>query len=315
MDAYKTVEMSPAIKATYQEALTSKAKLGHDFLNLIHVVYEAPGALISPKKNGVENTIPTSTTGLERASTSGLPGENPENNTPTHPSEGISELKTPSPCPPDCDVDNSLSGESDAISDTSFTPPTLWQLTKLARLDGNGRRHVLAPTVFRAEPVIDNTECQLAYDDSAEQCESCMKASETLFERRRDFKKAGVERGGISLAVEREKSQRAQETKGNRRIRFEVQAPPLCSAIDSSSGLMVPTDQKPSHHQDTRKERVRNEQVAPTGQREVSPPPDQPEELPPTDRGAASWTCPLLKKVFETENDLLYDSRWPASTF
>lgn len=64
MDAYKTVEMSPAIKATYQEALTSKAKLGHDFLNLIHVVYEAPGALISPKKNGVENTIPTSTTGL-----------------------------------------------------------------------------------------------------------------------------------------------------------------------------------------------------------------------------------------------------------
>ncbi|KAI1110192.1 hypothetical protein F5Y14DRAFT_455303 [Nemania sp. NC0429] len=234
---------------------------------------------------------------------------------------------------------NSISGESDAISDTSFTPPNRLQLAQLARIDKYGRQHMVAPMGFT--DATDDQKYQIVYDNPHNPYYPETPAT-PLFEKRRDFVKSAVKQGGIALAVALRRLQRATEAKSTRRIHFEVSVPPEkqhCTqpsqprATDNTQETKstrhvrfeVPAPPEKQHrtHSSQRTRHVRFDVSVPPGKQHrthSSQPPtpraaDNTPDSPVTDQQVAVWSSPFQKAVFEAENDLLYDSRWPASTF
>ncbi|KAI1164793.1 hypothetical protein F5B18DRAFT_650447 [Nemania serpens] len=175
-----------------------------------------------------------------------------------------------------------------AISDTSFTPPRQIEISRFAHLDEEGRRHVLAPPGFR------NVAPRYIYEDYEV-------PAELSFERRTDYKKSDVQYGGISLAVMKQKA--AQLTK-TRKVRFEV-AP--ISHDDTPKAQAAPIAFQP-----TTLEPIG---LSPTSLSLIYAPSTTSSPTSTTDQPVAVWSSPFMKGVFEAENDLLYDSRWPASTF
>ncbi|KAI0451854.1 hypothetical protein F5B21DRAFT_527381 [Xylaria acuta] len=183
--------------------------------------------------------------------------------------------------------------ESGAISDTSFTPPT--NLAKCVRFDNEGRRHMLPPPgLGNAAPKHPsrfvckgvNGQKHLMPPPGFRGAlpklidEPCRKPPVALkFERKKDFKKEFEKRqvthGGISLAVMREQPTRSKEEKN--KCSFEVRQ-------------SVPEKEKPA----VPKTRAGSS---------------------PTNRLIGGWESAFLKGIFDAEEDLLYSSRWPASTF
>ncbi|KAI0113590.1 hypothetical protein GGR51DRAFT_556739 [Nemania sp. FL0031] len=191
----------------------------------------------------------------------------------------------------------SCGGESDAVSDTSFTPPK--KLNKFVRIDDEGRRHVLAPSGFRDQAPFKHKSRFIHIDLEGKRHllpppgfrglfpmkieEHPVVRCTLSFKRRDDFKKAETQCGGISLAVLEEKNAPRAETK----IRFNME--PM--------GPM-PTGYRPISP---------SERAIPTS---MPPPPPS-----PTDRRVAGWSSQFAKNLFEAENELLYDGPWPISTF
>ncbi|KAI2623774.1 hypothetical protein GGS21DRAFT_547037 [Xylaria nigripes] len=143
---------------------------------------------------------------------------------------------------------------SDAVSDTSFTPPK--HLGRFVRLDKDGRPHVLPPPGFkpfapeRVDERSGHKSAQLGFPEFK------VKPVEPFFQRKYDYRKAGVEKGGISLAREREW--------WPHKVRRSVPDEPVTP--------------------------IKN--------------------CEPKDKEAAFWT-----RLFEIEEDYVYNGRWPTSTF
>ncbi|TRX92309.1 hypothetical protein FHL15_006924 [Xylaria flabelliformis] len=183
--------------------------------------------------------------------------------------------------------------DSDAISDTSFTPPK--HLARYARYDDEGRRHMLPPPGFGDAAPKQQKQSRFVHGD-AKGREHLMpppgfrgahpklidESPVALTFERKDFKKESEKRqvthSGISLAMTRKQSSRSEGKKNKRSL--DVSAG--CSSVskkEQSASLKKPT------------------------------------ESPATDHLIGGWESALLKGVFDAEEDLLYGSRWPASTF
>ncbi|KAJ8106243.1 hypothetical protein ONZ43_g7129 [Nemania bipapillata] len=195
---------------------------------------------------------------------------------------------------------------SDAISDTSFTPPK--SLGKCARIDEQGRRHVLAPPGCReASPPPKNTRFTFLDRQKGTKFlvappgyhhilpreieEEPQKRETVSFERKENYGKSEVTCGGIAQAVQ-ESQQRPMTS---RKIRFGVEPPK-----QASNGRQAVA----------RRQNVHLELTPPSSPPSSSPPPP-----PSIGRAVAGWTSEFHRKVFEAENDLVFDGRWPASTF
>ncbi|KAI1745813.1 hypothetical protein F4680DRAFT_443283 [Xylaria scruposa] len=182
--------------------------------------------------------------------------------------------------------------DSNAISDTSFTPPK--NLARCARYDDEGRRHMLPPPGFGdAAPKQQQQQSRFIQGDAKgrkhlmpppgfhgalpkliDETPVALK-----FERKRDFKKdfekRQVTHSGISLAVMHKQSSRSEGKK--KKCSFAV-----CSSVSKKAqGASL----------------------------------KKPVESPAADRLIGGWESAFLKGVFDAEEDLLYSSRWPASTF
>ncbi|KAJ8130508.1 hypothetical protein O1611_g3123 [Lasiodiplodia mahajangana] len=196
----------------------------------------------------------------------------------------------------DVRITNASGGsESGAVSDTSFTPPK--KLHRLVRIDDEGRRHVLPPHEIRRLTPFKHKSRFIHADLEGKRHllpppgfsglfpkhieEHPVGPCILSFKRRNDFKKAEEQCGGISLAVMKER----ESSKTPRKVRFAM-------------ALTRPTGYCP----------------IPPSRRAI--PTSMPPPLPSaTDRRVAGWSSPFAKRLFEIENELLYDGRWPISTF
>ncbi|KAI0550312.1 hypothetical protein F4679DRAFT_583562 [Xylaria curta] len=219
------------------------------------------------------------------ASPSSVRGENPQ--------EQVSEIRIQEP-QSEADSWHTVSeaekqqDDSDAISDTSFTPPK--HLARCARYDDEGRRlpppglgdaapkqqsrfvcgdedgreHLMPPPGFHGAlpKLIDEAPVALK------------------FERKMDFKKDLEKRqGGASLVAMHKQSSRS-EGKKKKKCSFEV----------STSFSSVSKEEQSASYK----------KLA---------------ESPTAGRLIEGWESAFLKGVFDAEEDLLYSSRWPASSF
>ncbi|KAI0530238.1 hypothetical protein GGR58DRAFT_524874 [Xylaria digitata] len=113
---------------------------------------------------------------------------------------------------------------SDALSDTSFTPPK--NIGKCVRYDEDGRRHVILPpgVLERAakERFVQedkNRQRKLLPSPGPNNLapehilEAQQEPERLTFERKRNFKKSAVKYGGISLSMMREQPQRFEKLK------------------------------------------------------------------------------------------------------
>ncbi|KAI0965391.1 hypothetical protein F4678DRAFT_485335 [Xylaria arbuscula] len=178
--------------------------------------------------------------------------------------------------------------DSDAISDTSFTPPK--NLGRFAQLDKDGRRHVVLPTkVTNRAPkqqrrtqkptqgrrqILPPPGFHSAAPNYARRL--ALRPAKLTFERKLDFE---VKCGGVSLIALEVEAMRASRG-DEKNTKKEKKSRP--AANRHSDVQRVSSNKQP---------RARDEDVS------------------------AHWESGFLKGVFEAENDLLYDSRWPASTF
>ncbi|KAF2963463.1 hypothetical protein GQX73_g10110 [Xylaria multiplex] len=178
---------------------------------------------------------------------------------------------------------------SDALSDTSFTPPK--NIGKCVRFDEDGRRHVILPP-----GAVDRTPKQRfvredknrqrkllpppGFDDLAPAhiIEVQQEPEGLTFERKRVFKNPAVKFGGISLAMMREQPQRFEKLR----------------QMHSEKRKDASKKHKSKKHQRSQ---------------------SQPLISVTTDGKTTHWQSWFLKGVFDAEEDLLYNSRWPASSF
>ncbi|KAI0859871.1 hypothetical protein F4860DRAFT_525661 [Xylaria cubensis] len=226
---------------------------------------------------------------LKRASSSSVRGEEPQGQ--------VSEIRIPE--------SQSTAGswrtvteaekeqeDSDAISDTSFTPPKY--LARCARYDDEGRR--LPPPRFGNAAPKQQKQSRFVHGDGKGRkhlmpppgfhgaLPRLIDESPVVlkFERKQDFKKEFEKRqvthGGISLAVTRKQSSRSEGKKNKR-------------SLDISAGRSS------------------------VSKKEQSASLKKPAESPATNHLIGGWESALLKGVFDAEEDLLYGGRWPASTF
>ncbi|KAI3332812.1 hypothetical protein F4824DRAFT_514155 [Ustulina deusta] len=187
---------------------------------------------------------------------------------------------------------------SDAISDTSFTPPK--KLGKFAQIDKNGRRHIVLPRALTNHA--PKKQRFVKKDNKGRRHllpppgfhgkaprpvqEPEPEPKKLTFERKRDFKKPNVKCGGISLAVIHEKGSRAERAGKSR---------------SAAKRPDIPNKPVPFNREGVPKRHV--------------PSDNQPTMSAARDGKTAHWESAFLKGVFEIEEDLLYSSRWPASTF
>ncbi|KAI0423850.1 hypothetical protein F5Y09DRAFT_354482 [Xylaria sp. FL1042] len=181
---------------------------------------------------------------------------------------------------------------SDAISDTSFTPPKDY-LSRYARLDAEGRRHVVLPQGPAKRAPKQHRFIQEdsagrqhllpppGFHGAAAKCMDEFDEWETVtslsFERKRNVHEYTVPRGGVSLIT--------VGLEPHKRVWGET--PKTCRAL-----------------------------ILPERYRTKVPRRSFPKKKPLA-RGttAAFWESSLEKGIFDTENDLLHNSRWPVSTF
>lgn len=144
--------------------------------------------------------------------------------------------------------------------------------------DDQGRKHMLPPLRFEdvTPKSLDGVPAEM---------------SGLSFERRSNYKKPEVKHGGISLAV---MSQKSSPPTRKKKVTFAVTSP----HDDKPKTQVAPTTLNPKR------------QAAQTTLPSANLPPASNADQP-----VAIWTSPFLKGIFDTENDLLYDSRWPVSTF
>ncbi|KAI0469238.1 hypothetical protein F4859DRAFT_523041 [Xylaria cf. heliscus] len=245
------------------------------------------------------------TDNIKRASSSGSVREKPQGQAPE---ARISSLQPESSSEKTVVETATQDDESDAISDTSFTPPK--QLQKRIRYDEHGHREVLPPPVFGH--AVPKPQSRFIYGDRQgrkhlmpppgfrgalpkllSEIPSEPKVKLT-FERKKDFKKEfkarqGIQ-GGISLARMREQSSYANEKNKkteNKTKKKEKKMKKKCSFEVSQT---IPQKEQPAS-------------------------PKQPEVPRPAGRLIGGWESAFLKGIFDAEEDLLYSSRWPASTF
>ncbi|KAI1292932.1 hypothetical protein F5Y03DRAFT_402747 [Xylaria venustula] len=187
-------------------------------------------------------------------------------------------------------ADDKKDEDWDAISDSSFTPPK--NLGRFAQLGKDGRRHVVLPTRVtnrapkqqrcvrqanqgRRPPLPCPGEPALAPTNKKR---PATRPAKLTFERKRNFE---VECGGvslISLGVEAQRASRGDEKRKN-------------NGKENRSAA--------NRHSDVQHESSKKKPKMPVVR----------------DNQPAHWESGFLKGVFEAENDLLYDSPWPASTF
>ncbi|KAI0411825.1 hypothetical protein F5X98DRAFT_367757 [Xylaria grammica] len=178
--------------------------------------------------------------------------------------------------------DDERSDTSDAVSDTSFTPPK--NLGKCVKFDEDGRRHVVpSPRVAPKQRFVQegkNGQRNLlpppGFNNLAPKIinEVEPEPEKLTFERRQDFKKPSVKYGGISLAVMREQPERFEKLKNRRSSKKHKSAPKKHGRSKSQPMISVTVDGK-----------------------------------------TTCWQSWFLKGVFDAEEDLLYNTRWPASSF
>ncbi|KAI0205588.1 hypothetical protein F4808DRAFT_472270 [Astrocystis sublimbata] len=217
----------------------------------------------------------------------------------------------------DKNKDNNENNDDDdnenAVSDKSFTPPR--RLKHLVKIDRYGRRHVLpprgcgtvAPPKEKKQPLMQQQQLKPqktrfvttdllgqrhlmpppglpgVWFQPLNECRG-EHSRPLTFERKRDFKEEFQTRqqetaGGIALAVAREKEARSEENKNKkeRRCTFSVcQDPPKNTTSNTYKKRAKP--------------RPQNQLID-------------------------GWESRTLKGIFDAEEDLLYNTRWPASTF
>ncbi|KAJ2990754.1 hypothetical protein NUW58_g2793 [Xylaria curta] len=166
--------------------------------------------------------------------------------------------------------------ESDAISDTSFTPPK--QLGKFAVIGKDGRRRVLMPGIRGPPGLVGKARPEPKVELS--------------FEKKPVLKKPPVLHGGIALAVMRQEALRPSEKKK------EVEK-------GKEKKEEKPPAEAPTRRR-SKKKGPKKQDVEPT---------EQPASSSTGSRRVGGWESAFLKGVFEIENDLLYDNRWPIATF
>ncbi|KAI1357970.1 hypothetical protein F5Y08DRAFT_346196 [Xylaria arbuscula] len=226
--------------------------------------------------------------------------------------------------------DESDGDTSDAISDTSFTPPK--NLGKYARVDNEGRRHVMLqpqPEPQKQQRFVQrdtNGRRQILPPPGFNDCaprEIESEPAQLTFERKRVLKKPAVECGGISLAVKEsrgETASRAATSKstavrkrifkagvGRRGISLALKKSPSETSICAAAATRAEkTKKKKKSHSaakyqfaDSRHHKSHKKQES-SGKRPTTP---------------AGWGSGLLKRIFEQEEDLLFAGRWPVSTF
>ncbi|KAI0440379.1 hypothetical protein F4803DRAFT_577643 [Xylaria telfairii] len=305
----KEFQQAPTMKALNHQVLNNKGGGYLDFQNFLRAVYEAQSPEhISPLMQKDRLEAPEdlaydlgqdwrcetndSVEHPKRASSSVIAGENPQDQAaqaqvPDPPSEANSWKTAIERLEAD--------DESDAISDTSFTPPK--KLQNLARYDEYGHRQVLPPPGYgnaaheqQSRFIRDDGQgrkhlmpppgFQGALPKALDERPSL--PAVLTFERKKNYKRDFEQRqaklqSGISLAVTREQSQRVNEKNKKKKGASEV------------------------HQAKPKKERRASSK--------------KPARSPPTNRLIGGWESAFLKGVFDAEEDLLYGGRWPASTF
>ncbi|KAI1281510.1 hypothetical protein F5Y07DRAFT_411606 [Xylaria sp. FL0933] len=202
----------------------------------------------------------------------------------------------------------------DAISDSSFTPPKYRDLQRFARLDAEGRRHVvLPPTTTNCAPP---QQQRFIREDAAGRqhllpppgfhgaapkpmAQFSWDPMTPSFEKKRHFKKPFMAPGGVSLIAQAVKQEREacgvspKNTRGTA-LRFMVR-----------QDMPMPMHNQP----------VQRKPLPPMSPLSHLPPLPKAKQPPTRDSKNESWSCWFSKGVFEMEEDLLYNSPYTISTF
>ncbi|KAI0505328.1 hypothetical protein F5B22DRAFT_661639 [Xylaria bambusicola] len=202
------------------------------------------------------------------------------------------------------DHDDDTNGNvSDAISDTSFTPPK--NLGKHVQFDKHGRRHIVLPPQPAARtPYVKRVTQNAARGQ--QQLEP--KPAKLTFERKRDFHKPSVEYSGISLAVKAARADKPKETEKHKKKKShstgkQVQQKCLLGLLHQHS----PTDSR--HHKSSNHASSGDQATAATGEAA------QATQSSGDKKPVTLWYSRFMKALFEQEEDLLFSGRWPISTF
>ncbi|KAI1421755.1 hypothetical protein F5Y12DRAFT_800690 [Xylaria sp. FL1777] len=188
--------------------------------------------------------------------------------------------------------DGEHSDVSDAISDTSFTPPK--NLGRFAQIGNDGRRHVVLPPQLTDRGAKqqrflqqDNNGRQHllpppGFHDAAPKPVKDLEPepSKLTFERKRDFKKPVVACSELSLALKAERALRGDKTKEKKKKK---------KSRSAGKRPDIPDKHVSSNC--------------------------QPNTSATTDGKTPYWESMFLKGLFEREEELLYNGRWPVSTF
>ncbi|KAI1121334.1 hypothetical protein F5Y10DRAFT_272166 [Nemania abortiva] len=182
------------------------------------------------------------------------------------------------------------SGQSDAISDSSFTPSTKLNSCNCVQIDEGGRRYV--PTPLQTRPTVPWRKGRFVWVDLYGRKhllpppgfrdvfpqpldERPLDPPTVSFERKEVFKKPEVEIGGISLAVMQAGLSPAQKARRTR--------PSVVRSHVKPETPGVPTN--------------------------------LPAAWPEGSRPVAGWSSPFQKSLYEIEDDLVGNGYWPVSTF